>query len=310
MSESFEINYNTLSQEEKRVISDLYDYINLNDSAKISQFGNSIQEDIYRFSKKTLDKINQENVEEVGKLFEELEKQVKDFDTLVPKKIKYKGLFEIFFNTKNQIEKMINKYNTVEENITKLEKKLETQKIKILKNITILDSIYEKSLEQIKKISLHIIAGEKKIEELRNITLLEFKEKTEENGEELDILKVNNMLNIFEKRIESLKTTKNIFEQIVAKTKIIQTKDNKLVDDIQSLLTSILPLWKNQIVITFGGAEETERNFVNIESLQKINKDILDTLNKIIEEYKNEKIERENIEKEILSKEEILKEKN
>ena len=217
----------------------------------------------------------------------------------------------------------------------------------MLKDITIFDTMYEKNLEYFKDLSLYIIAGEKKLEELRNVTLPELKKVAEESGEQVDIQKVNDMVSAidrFEKKIYDLKTTRIISLQMAPQIRLIQNNDSELVEKIQSSLINTIPLWKNQIVIALGVvnarsalevqksvtdttnemlqknsemlkqgtieiAEEAEKSVVNVETLQKTNKDIIETLDKVLEIHQNGRAKRIEAEKELVNIEQELKNK-
>ena len=217
----------------------------------------------------------------------------------------------------------------------------------MLKDITIFDTMYEKNLEYFKEISLYIIAGEKKLEELKTVTLPELKKIAEESQDQTDIQKVNdmtNMINRFEKKIYDLKTTRIISIQMAPQIRLIQNNDSELVEKIQSSLINTIPLWKNQIVIALGinnaknalGAqkavtdmtndmlkknsellkqgtieitEESERAIVDVETLKQTNKDLIETLDKVLEIHENGKAKREEAEKELVSIEQELKDK-
>ena len=207
--------------------------------------------------------------------------------------------------------------------------------------------MYEKNLEYFKEISLYIIAGEKKLEELRNVVLPELQKKAAETGEQTDAQKANdmvNMINRFEKKIYDLKTTRIISIQMAPQIRLIQNNDSELVEKIQSSLINTIPLWKNQIVIALGLvnsksalnvqksvtdttnemlkknsemlkqgtieiAEESEKAIVNVETLQQTNKDIIETLDKVLEIHENGRAKRIEAEKELVNIEKELKEK-
>ena len=217
----------------------------------------------------------------------------------------------------------------------------------MLKDITIFDTMYEKNLEYFKELSLYIIAGEKKIEELRNVTLPELQKKAQESGEQLDAQKVNdmeNMINRFEKKIYDLKTTRIISIQMAPQIRLLQNNEAELVEKIQGSLTNTIPLWKNQMVLALGInnakqaigaqkavtdltnsmlqknseilkqgsieiAEESERAIVDVATLQKTNKDIIDTLDQVIQIHENGRVKRQEAEVELANIEKELKEK-
>ena len=341
------LNYELLEPEVKQAIDEFCTKVDVTDSAQLLQYGASAQNKISDFSDSVLQSVKTKNAGEVGDLLAELVTEVKDFDADVPESLNPKGLYGLFFNAKKQIEKMIAKFSKVETNIAKIEKKLETQKIKMLKDITIFDTMYEKNLEYFKDLSLYIIAGEKKLEELRNVTLPELKKVAEESGEQVDIQKVNDMVSAidrFEKKIYDLKTTRIISLQMAPQIRLIQNNDSELVEKIQSSLINTIPLWKNQIVIALGVvnarsalevqksvtdttnemlqknsemlkqgtieiAEEAEKSVVNVETLQKTNKDIIETLDKVLEIHQNGRAKRIEAEKELVNIEQELKNK-
>ncbi len=341
------LNYELLSKEEKDAIDEFCTKIDVTDSTQVLQFGAAAQNKISDFSDSVLNSVKTKNAGEVGELLTDLVVQVKNFDTDVPETMSPKGLKAIFFNAKKQIEKMIAKYDQVSHNVDKIEKQLETQKIKMLKDITIFDTMYDKNLEYFKEISLYIIAGEKKLEELRNVILPELQKKATETGDQADAQKANdmvNMINRFEKKIYDLKTTRIISIQMAPQIRLIQNNDSELVEKIQSSLINTIPLWKNQIVIALGLAnsksalevqksvtdttnemlkknsemlkqgtieiaEESEKAIVNVETLQQTNKDIIETLDKVLEIHEKGREKRIEAEKELVNIEKELKDK-
>lgn len=341
------LNYDLLTQEEKNAIDEFCTKIDVTDSTQVLQFGAAAQSKISDFSDNVLNNVKTKNAGEVGELLTNLVVQVKNFDTDIPESMNPKGLKSLFFSAKKQIEKMIAKYDQVSNNVDKIEKQLETQKIRMLKDITIFDTMYEKNLEYFKEISLYIIAGEKKLEELRNVILPELQKKAQETGEQTDAQKANdmvNMINRFEKKIYDLKTTRIISIQMAPQIRLIQNNDSELVEKIQSSLINTIPLWKNQIVIALGLvnsksalniqksvtdttnemlkknsemlkqgtieiAEESEKAIVNVETLQQTNKDIIETLDKVLEIHENGRVKRIEAEKELVNIEKELKEK-
>lgn len=341
------LNYDLLEPEVKKAIDEFCTKIDVTDSAQLLQYGASAQNKISSFSDSVLQSVKTKNVGEVGDLLADLVTQVKDFDADVPASLNPKGLYGLFFNAKKHIEKMIAKFSKVETNISKIEKQLETQKIRMLKDITIFDTMYEKNLEYFNDLSLYIIAGKKKLEELRNVTLPELKKKADESGEQTDIQALNDMTNAidrFEKKLYDLKTTRIISIQMAPQIRLIQNNDSLLVEKIQSSLINTIPLWKNQIVIALGVAnaqsaldvqksvtdttnemlkknsemlkqgtieiaEEAEKSIVNVETLQQTNKDIIETLDKVLEIQATGRAKRIEAEKELINIEQELKNK-
>jgi len=341
------LNYDALTKEEKAAIDSFNEKIDVTDTTQILQYGASAQNKISKFSDSVLEDVKTRSTGEVGNLLSSLVAEIKDFDTDIPTDSGKKGIFGIFHNAKKEITKLLAKYDKVENNISKIEKNLEAHKLQMLKDIAVFDTMYEKNLEYFKEISLYIIAGEKKLEELRTVTLPALQKVAEESGEQTDIQKVNdmvNMINRFEKKIYDLKTTRIISIQMAPQIRLIQNNDSELVEKIQSSLINTIPLWKNQIVIALGItnaknalgaqkavtdmtndmlkknsellkqgsiqiAEESERAIVDVETLQKTNKDIIETLDKVLEIHENGRTKRAEAEKQLVSIEQELKEK-
>lgn len=340
------LNYDLLSQEEKDAIEEFNQKINVEDATQILQYGAKAQTKISQFSDSVLEDVKTRSTGEVGDLLADLVGEIKSFDSDIANTNKT-GLGKLFTSVKKQLEKLIAGYEKIEVNIDKIEASLEKHRLQMLKDITIFDTMYEKNLEYFKELSLYIIAGEKKIEELRNVTLPELQKKAQESGEQLDAQKVNdmeNMINRFEKKIYDLKTTRIISIQMAPQIRLLQNNEAELVEKIQGSLTNTIPLWKNQIVLALGInnakqaigaqkavtdltnsmlqknseilkqgsieiAEESERAIVDVATLQKTNKDIIDTLDQVIQIHENGRVKRQEAEVELANIEKELKEK-
>lgn len=341
------LNYNNLEPAEKAAIDEFISKVDITDTTVVLQYGSTAQNKISKFSDNVLDNVKTKETGEVGDLLTDLVTQIKDFDSDIPVGEDKGGIFGIFNSFKKQVQKLVAKYDKVENNIEKIEKQLENHKLQMLKDINIFDKMYEKNLEYFKELSLYIIAGEKKLEELKNVTLPELQAKAEASGDQIDIQKVNdmsNMINRFEKKIYDLKTTRIISIQMAPQIRMIQNNDTELVEKIQSSLINTIPLWKNQMVIALGLthaknalgaqrevtnltndmlkknsellkqgtiqiAEESEKAIVDIETLQKTNKDVIETLDKVLEIHANGRQKRLEAEKELVTIEQELKNK-
>jgi len=341
------LNYDLLSKEEQEAIEEFNKKIDITDSTQVLQYGVAAQEKISEFSDSILEDIKTKNIGETGDLLADLVSQIKSFDSEIAKGNKKGFLAKLFYNVQREINTIIAKYNKIEKNIDTIEKGLEKDKLQMLKDISVFDTMYDKNLEYFKEISLYIIAGERKIEELRNNILPTLRKQAEESGEQLDIQKVNdmeNMINRFEKKIYDLKTTRIISIQMAPQIRLLQNNEAELVEKIQSSLTNTIPLWKNQMVLSLGIhnakqalksqqavskltndmlksnsetlkqgsidiAEESEKAIVNIETLQKTNQDLIETLDKVIEIHKNGRIKRQEAEKTLEELEKELKNK-
>ena len=340
------LNYEELSAEEKSAIDEFNSKIDINDAAQILQYGVAAQEKISKFSDSILEDVKTRNTGEVGDLLANLVSQIKSFDRDVSGK--NKNIFtKLFTSAKKEFDFVVAKYSKIEKNIDTIEGGLEKDKLQMLKDITIFDTMYDKNLEYFKEISLYIIAGERKLEELRNVELPKLKEEAEKTGDQLDIQKVHdleNIINRFEKKIYDLKTTRIISIQMAPQIRLLQNNEAELVEKIQSSITNTIPLWKNQMVLALGInnakqalkgqqavskltnemlvknsetlkqgsieiAKESEKAIVDIETLQKTNQDLIETLDSVIKIHEEGRIKRAEAEKTLTELEKELKEK-
>ena len=340
------LNYDELSKEEKEAIEEFNQKLDLTDTTQILQYGAAAQEKISKFSDGILEDVKTRNTGEVGDLLADLVSQIKSFDKDVSGN-KKNFIEKIFNNAKKEFDFIVAKYSKIEKNIDTIEGGLEKDKLQMLKDITVFDTMYDKNLEYFKEISLYIIAGEKKLEELREVELPKLKEIAEKSGEELDVQKVNDMealINRFEKKIYDLKTTRIISIQMAPQIRMLQNNEAELVEKIQSSITNTIPLWKNQMVLALGInnakqalksqqavskltnemlqknsetlkqgsidiARESERAIVDVETLQKTNQNLIETLDEVIKIHEEGRAKRQEAEKTLEEIEKELKAK-
>ena len=323
------LNYDELSKEEKEAIEEFNNKLDINDAAEILQYGVAAQEKISKFSDSILEDVKTKNTGEVGDLLADLVSQIKSFDKDISGTSKKNFISKLFSSAKKEFDYIVAKYSKIEKNIDTIEGGLEKDKVQMLKDITVFDTMYEKNLEYFKEISLYIIAGDRKLEELRSVELPKLKETAEKSGDQIDVQKVNDMealINRFEKKIYDLKTTRIIYDlkttriisiQMAPQIRLLQNNEAELVEKIQSSITNTIPLWKNQMVLALGInnaknalksqqavskltnemlvknsetlkqgsidiARESERAIVDIETLQKTNQDLIETLDSVI----------------------------
>ena len=340
------LNYDSLTEEEKRAIDEFNAKIDVHDATQVLQFGSQAQTKISQFSDSVLEDVKTKNLGEVGDLLADLVGQIKSFDSEIANQNK-SGIAKIFTSAKKQLDKIIAKYNKIDNNIDLIEKSLDNHKLQMLKDINIFDTMYQKNLDYFKELSLYIIAGERKLEELRTVTLPELQKIATETGEQLDAQKVNDMesiINRLEKKIYDLKTTRIISIQMAPQIRMLQNNEAELVEKIQGSMTNTIPLWKNQMVLALGInnarqalgaqkavtkltndmlkknsemlkqgsieiAEESEKAIVDIETLQKTNANLIETLDKVIEIHESGRAKRQEAEKQLEDIEKELKEK-
>ena len=341
------LNYELLTTEEKEAIEEFNKKIDVYDNTQILEYGSAAQNKISKFSDEVLEGVRTKDTGEVGDSLAKLVAELKSFDKAVVDSQHMNVIEKMFSSVKKEINKLIARYNKVEKNVDSIEGSLEKQRMNMIRDIATFDTMYEKNLEYFKEVSLYIIAGEKKIEELKNVVLPELEAKAQASGEQLDIQKVNDMRNIinrFEKKIYDLKTTRLISIQMAPQIRLLQSNEAELVEKIQSSITNTIPLWKNQMVLALGInrakvalesqkavseltndmlkknsetlkqgsieiAKESERAIVDIETLRKTNADIIETLNKVVEIHEQGRIKRQESEKELETLEKELKSK-
>ena len=340
------LNYDELSKEEQKAVDEFNAKIDVMDSTQVLQYGASAQNKISEFSDSVLEDVKTKNVGDVGDLLANLVSEIKSFDSAINTS-EPKGLAKLFHSVKKEVNYIVAKYNKIENNIDTIEKGLENNKLQLIKDINLFDTMYDKNLDYFKEISLYIIAGERKLEELKTKVLPELKKKAEASNDQIEIQKVNDMetqINRFEKKLYDLKTTRIISIQMAPQIRLLQNNDAELVEKIQSSITNTIPLWKNQIVLALGIsnskkalkqqqavseltndmlkknsetlkqgsidiAKESEKAIIDIETLKKTNRDIIETLDTVIKIHEDGRVKRAEAEKELETIEKELKDK-
>ena len=339
------LNYDALSDSEKKAVDEFLTKIDVMDQNLVLQYGAKAQNKISTFSDTVLEDVKTKDIGDTGALLANLVGEIKSFNSSIGRE--KKGIFKLFSSAKKEIDTIIAKYNKIEKNVDLIEKDLEKNKVQLLKDITIFDTMYEKNLEYFKEISLYIIAGEKKLEELKNVTLIEAQKKYSETHDQLDAQKVQDLesqINRFEKKLYDLKTTRIISIQMAPQIRLLQNNDAELVEKIQSSITNTIPLWKNQMVLALGInnskkalqeqqavsnltnemlmknsetlkqgsidiATEAEKSIIDIETLKKTNQDLIETIDSVIKIHEEGHAKRMEAEAELENIEKELKNK-
>ncbi len=339
------LNYDELSESEKKAVDEFITKIDVMDQNLVLQYGAKAQNKISAFSDNILEDVKTKDIGDTGELLANLVGEIKSFNSSIG--TSKKGIFKLFNSAKKEISTIIAKYNKIEKNVDIIENSLEKNKVTLLKDIALFDTMYDKNLEYFKEISLYIIAGERKLEELKNKTLPAAKTKFEETHEQLDAQKIQdleNQINRFEKKIYDLKTTRIISIQMAPQIRLLQNNDAELVEKIQSSITNTIPLWKNQMVLALGInnskkalesqqavsnltndmlkknsetlkqgsieiAEEAEKAIIDIETLKKTNQDLIETIDNVIKIHEEGHAKRMEAEAELENIEKELKSK-
>ena len=339
------LNYDELSESEKKAVDEFITKIDVMDQNLVLQYGAKAQNKISAFSDNILEDVKTKDIGDTGELLANLVGEIKSFNSSIG--TSKKGIFKLFNSAKKEISTIIAKYNKIEKNVDTIENSLEKNKVTLLKDIALFDTMYDKNLEYFKEISLYIIAGERKLEELKNKTLPAAKAKFEETHEQLDAQKIQdleNQINRFEKKIYDLKTTRIISIQMAPQIRLLQNNDAELVEKLQSSITNTIPLWKNQMVLALGInnskkalesqqavsnltndmlkknsetlkqgsieiAEEAEKAIIDIETLKKTNQDLIETIDNVIKIHEEGHAKRMEAEAELENIEKELKSK-
>ena len=332
----------TLTDQELTVVTDFAKQINLADSTQILQYGANAQKKISAFSESALANVQSQDMDEIGQMLTGLVLQLKNFD-----EEDAKGLKGLFKKGSNRVEAMKAKYTTVEKNLDKICGTLEGHKITLLKDITLLDKMYEMNLGYYKELTMYILAGRKKLEMAEARDLPALQEKARQSGKTEDAQAANDLseqCNRFDKKLYDLELTRNICLQMGPQIRLVQGNDTVMVEKIQSSLVNTIPLWKNQMVLTLGlahsksaidaqrqvsevtnellrknaqtlktstieAAKESERGIVDIETLQITNAALISTLDEVIEIQKTGRGKRREAEGELQRIENELKHK-
>lgn len=266
-----EIDDSQLSDEEKKVVEEFSKKIDIRSSDVVLQYGSAAQQKIAGFSDHALNNVKTKDLGEVGDMMGELIGELKGFET----EEKSGGFFGFFKKQMSKVEKLKARYDSVEKNVDKITKNLENHQITLLKDIALLDELYEKNLEHYKELTMYILAGQKKLEHVRSVELAELQAKAEKSGLPEDAQEVNDLANSisrFEKKIHDLELTRMISLQMGPQIRLVQNNDTLMTEKIQSTLVNTIPLWKSQMVIAVGLSHSREAMKAQRETSEYTNK--------------------------------------
>lgn len=331
-----------LSEADRKQVDAYKEKINLLDSQAVVTYGVGAQRQITNFSDNILRKVKNKDAGSVGDTMTELMVNVQSLD--IDELGGAKGFFARF-NPVNSVKKFMSKYETVAVQIDRIEAKLDEQRMGLLRDIGVFDTLYEKNLEYFHELELLIQAGDEKVEEARNEIIPSLKAEAEAKGDTMSAQLVKDFedtVDRFEKKVHDLRLSRTIAMQTAPQIRLIQNNDKILVDKIQTAVLNTLPLWKNQIVISLGlqtqsevlkmqqqinkvtndlllknsemlkqntieTAKESEKGIVEIETLKKVNNDLIETLNETIKIHNDGRAARKAAEIELMSLENQLK---
>ncbi len=239
-----------LTEAEKKMVADFSSKIDLKNTNLVLQYGSGAQKKIADFSESALDNVRSKDLGEVGELLAGVVAELKCFD-----EEEQKGFLGIFKKAGNSIETMKAKYGKAEANVNTMVEVLEGHQVQLMKDTAMLDKMYEINKNYFKELNMYIIAGKKKMEEVKNVDLPALMDKAQASGLAEDAQEVNDMkamMERFEKKIHDLELTKAISLQMAPQIRLIQNNDTIMAEKIQSTLVNTIPLWKSQMVLALG----------------------------------------------------------
>ena len=332
-----------LSEEERKMVEEFSSKIDLRNSAAIMQYGVGAQKKLADFSEKALENVRTKDMGEVGDMIAGLVAQLQDFDA----EEEEKGLFGFFKKQVNKAAALKAKYDKGEVSVDKICGSLEQHQVQLMKDMAMLDKMYELNLTYYKELSMYILAGKKRLEEVRREDLAQAAAKAQASGlaEDAQAARdLDSLCNRFEKKIHDLELTRTIAMQTAPQIRLVQDSDTMMVEKIQSTLVNTIPLWKNQMVIALGvehsnqaakaqrevtnltnellqknaerlktatteTARESERGVVDIETLKNTNAALLSTLDEVVKIQAEGRQKRRSAEQEMARMEQDLKNK-
>lgn len=339
-----EMDTSMLSEADRRAIEEFAQKIDLNNTDHVLLYGSDAQKKIADFSDSALATVRTNDTGEVGEMLVKLVNEIKGFGDSAEKP---KGLGGLFWNAKKAVSDMQTKYDKVEVNVDAIASSLEGYQVQLLKDISLFNHLYDMNTEYFKELTMYILAGEKRLAEVRRTTLEDLKARAAQSGDAMDAQRANDMAancDRFEKKLHDLKLTRQVALQMAPQIRLLQNNDSLLVERIQSTLSNTLPLWKSQIVIALGlhrsqealkaqtavtdmtnellrknaaalktgtieTAREAERGILDLNTLVETNQSLIDTISEVMKIQDEGRAQRVEAEKQLLTMENELKQK-
>ena len=333
---------NVLSEEERQMAEKFAEQIDLTNSNMILQYGAGTQKKMADFSESALENVRTKDLGEVGNLLSGVVKELQSFD-----EEEEKGFLGIFKKSSNKLTAMKTKYAKAETNVNQICKVLESHQVQLMKDVALLDKMYELNLTYYKELTMYIVAGKKKLNEVRNGELQDLLQKAQTTGlaEDAQAAKdLDSMCNRFEKKLHDLELTRQISMQTAPQIRLVQGNDTLMVEKIQSTIVNTIPLWKSQMVLGLGvehsaqaaaaqrevtnmtnellkknaeklkmatidTVKESERGIVDIETLKQTNESLISTLDEVMHIQQEGREKRKAAEQEMQKLELDLKQK-
>ena len=319
--EPVKIDESMLTEAERKMVDDFSKKIDITDTQLVLQYGSAAQKSVASFSESALSSVRTKDLGEVGDTLSDLVVELKDFGEEEDKG----GIFGFFKKAGNKMETMKAQYSKAEANVEKITRELEQHQVRLMKDIAMFDQMYELNLKYYKELTMYIIAGKKRLAEVRANDVEELRKKAEASGAAEDAQAYNDMVQMcdrFEKKLHDLELTRMVSIQMGPQTRMLQNNDMLMVEKIQSSLVNTIPLWKSQMVLALGlensrkataaqsavtnatnellkknadmlkmgtvaAAKEAERSIIDIETLQHTNQQLISTLDEVIQIQKD-----------------------
>ena len=332
-----------LTPEERKQVDAIKEGFDITDSSQALQFGNAAQKNLADFSDSILAQVRTKDSGYVGELLTDLSTKIDEFSQNETKGFMKK--LPIIGKLVNRADGLVSAYDKLSVKVDKIQSELEKSKLAMMKDIIMFDSLYDKNLEYFKSLQLYIQAGEEKLSELRTITLPKLRQEAAVSSDPMAgqvVADFENTVDRFEKKVHDLKLSKTIAIQTAPQLRLIQNNDRMLVERVQSAIYNAIPLWKNQIIIALGlsrqqqllktqraindttnellrknaemlkinsieTAKENDRSIVDIETVRKVNEDLITTIEETIQIQRDGRAKRQSAEQELQQLEERLK---
>ncbi len=331
-----------LTPEEQKQVADFAAQIDITNTQMVLQYGAGCQKKIADFSESALNNVRTKDMGEIGQMLTGVVEELRNFEVE-----EEKGFLGIFKKSSHKIENLKAKYDKAETNINKICRVMENHQVTLLKDVAMLDKMYELNLNYFKELSMYILAGKQKLSQARNVELPALLAKAEKSGLPEDTQAArdySSMCERFEKKIYDLELTRTIAMQMAPQIRLIQNNDTMMSEKIQSTLVNTIPLWKSQMVIAIGlnhsseaakaqrevtdmtnallkknaealktatieTAKESERGIVDIETLTATNQTLISTLDEVMKIQEDGRVKRKNAEEELVKIENDMRRK-
>ena len=322
-----------LSPEEQQMVNDFAEKIDITNSQMVLQYGAASQKKLSSFSETALSRVKTKDMGETGQLITSLIGELQGFDATEQSK----GIFGFFKKPVQSIETLKTRYESADKNVERIKTQLENHQVTLMKDITMLDKMYELNLVYFKELTMYILAGKKKLAYVRENDLKAAQEKAQRTQLPEDAQAARDLADLcdrFEKKLYDLELTRNVSIQMGPQIRLIQSNDTMMAEKIQTTIMNTIPLWKNQMVLALGIAhsqeamkaeravtdatnellkknaatlkqgtidiaKESERGIVDIETLQQTNKQLIETLDELNKIRADGKVKRANAEQEL-----------